>query len=357
MKPPALLKNLPTPARMLFRPMLLISLALHGVVLMLPIPPDPEKPELSKKEEQVKITQLPTTRPSPKPSVQSSSEPSPLLSPQLDQSTPREEPTLPEPTTTRQQSAEFPLPLRIRKLISRSQQPSKQSQQQPKKEEARQRLTEEPTRSQSTEEQKRAPSTEEQKRSQSTQKSAQSQSPQEPTPSPPAQEPTPSPPAQEPTPSPPAQESTVNNEATGGDDYSKLGQQVLSDNSFLFKVALEQVEHYKNLQENLKGFDNEVDINKLTEATAFKDTNGKPDDRFKFLKKAVSPLTTQDMISSLEKEFTRQGFGFNKIDDYGGGPLYEVTKGDFKRYLIFAPGKDEQGNPMTAIILSENKPS
>ncbi len=346
--------------------MLLISLALHGVVLMLPIPPDPEKPELAKKEEQVKITQLPTTRPSPKPSVQSSSEPSPLPSPQLSQSTPREEPTLPEPTTTRQQSAELPLPLRIRKSISRSQQPSKQSQQQPKKEEAQQRLTEEPTRSQPTEEQKRSPSTEEQKRSQSTQestqsqstqKSAQSQSPEEPTRSQSPEEPTPSPPAQEPTPSPPAQESTVNNEATGGDDYSKLGQQVLSDNSFLFKVALEQVEHYKNLQENLKGFDNEVDINKLTEATAFKDTNGKPDDRFKFLKKAVSPLTTQDMISSLEKEFTRQGFGFNKIDDYGGGPLYEVTKGDFKRYLIFAPGKDEQGNPMTAIILSENKPS
>ena len=59
MKPLDLLKNVPTPARRLFRPMLMISLVLHGVVLTLPLPPDQQKPKPPKKEETVKITKLP----------------------------------------------------------------------------------------------------------------------------------------------------------------------------------------------------------------------------------------------------------------------------------------------------------
>jgi hypothetical protein len=96
MKPPDFLKNLPAPTRMLFRPMLMMSLVLHGAVLMLPIPSDLDKPKPPKKQEQVKITQLPTTRSSPKLSPQSSSKPNPQPSPQPSQSTRSNEATPPE---------------------------------------------------------------------------------------------------------------------------------------------------------------------------------------------------------------------------------------------------------------------
>lgn len=68
------LKKLPPPLRALIRPMLLISLALHGLLMLMPLP-DKEAPE-KKEEKSVKVTQLPTTnspptikrsQPSPKP--------------------------------------------------------------------------------------------------------------------------------------------------------------------------------------------------------------------------------------------------------------------------------------------------
>jgi hypothetical protein len=83
--------------------MLMMSLVLHGAVLMLPIPSDLDKPKPPKKQEQVKITQLPRTRSSPKLSPQSSSKPNPQPSPQPSQSTRSNETTppafLPELTT------------------------------------------------------------------------------------------------------------------------------------------------------------------------------------------------------------------------------------------------------------------
>lgn len=57
--------------------MLMISLALHGVVLMLPISSDLGQSKSAKQYKSVKITQLPTNRRSTKPSSQSSSKPNP----------------------------------------------------------------------------------------------------------------------------------------------------------------------------------------------------------------------------------------------------------------------------------------
>ena len=76
--------------------MLMMSLVLHGAVLMLPIPSDLDKPKPPKKQEQVKITQLPTTRSSPKLSPQSSQKPNPQPSFQPSQSTRSNEATTPE---------------------------------------------------------------------------------------------------------------------------------------------------------------------------------------------------------------------------------------------------------------------
>lgn len=63
MNPPYLLKNLPVPLQGLIRPMLLMSLALHGLLLFLPTSSEPKSQipaEKPPKQEAVKITQLPT---------------------------------------------------------------------------------------------------------------------------------------------------------------------------------------------------------------------------------------------------------------------------------------------------------
>jgi hypothetical protein len=353
MKPLDLLKNVPTPARRLFRPMLMISLVLHGVVLMLPLPPDQQKPKASRQQQQVKVTQLPTTRPSLKSSSLSSINPSPQselplsqsippissLNPnpqpnfELNQSTPFEPPTRRESIATRQRSTASSSP--IRTSSSRSQE------QQPKKEEEQQQSTEEPTRSQPSEQPKRSQSTEESTPSQSTQQPAQTQTPAESTPSPSPQQPTPSPSTDDPNPS---------NEEGG---YTALLNQ--NQNQLFFKAAIEQVK-YKFSEDKLKQFQAELDINKLNEADKFKDATGKPDARFDFRQKAISPLKTQDIAAALEEQLKTQNFTFNKIGTYGDGPIYEVTKGDFKRYLILAPGKDEQKVDITAIVVSQSDP-
>jgi hypothetical protein len=60
------LNNLPSSVKILIRPMLYLSLGLHGLLLMIPISVEPEAKSSSKKKESVKITQLPS-QPSVKP--------------------------------------------------------------------------------------------------------------------------------------------------------------------------------------------------------------------------------------------------------------------------------------------------
>jgi DNA primase len=389
MKPPDFLKNLSAPAQMLFRPMLMISLVLHSVVLMLPMPSDREKPEPPKKEVRVKIAQLPTTRPSPKTSPQSSSKPNSQSTLQPSLSTPPDRPTRPESVTTRQESVVslLPLPESSSPLQQQSkykkEEPQPQLTQQPRrslsteqprrsestkkptlsqstkeptlsqstKEPTLSQSTKQPTPSPSTEQPTPSPSTEQPTPSPSTEQPTPSPSTEQPTPSPSTEQPTPSPSTEQPTPSPSTEEAKVNNEATGGSYTESFNKY---ENQLFFEAALEEVKR-KYSEEKIKQFKTDQDINKLTEANKFKDANGSPDTKFEFLKKAVSPLTTQDITSSLETQLSSQKFGFNKIGTYGGGPLYEVTKGDFKRYLIFVPGKDEQGE-LTAIVVSKDYP-
>jgi hypothetical protein len=98
--------------------MLMMSLVLHGAVLMLPIPSDLDKPKPPKKQEQVKITQLPRTRSSPKLSPQSSQKPNPQPSFQPSQSTRSNETTPPEflPELTTQLSPQLSESTRLNEL-------------------------------------------------------------------------------------------------------------------------------------------------------------------------------------------------------------------------------------------------
>jgi hypothetical protein len=98
--------------------MLMMSLVLHGAVLMLPIPSDLDKPKPPKKQEQVKITQLPRTRSSPKLSPESSSKPNPQPTPEPSQSTRSNEATPPDflPELTTQLSPQLSESIRLDEL-------------------------------------------------------------------------------------------------------------------------------------------------------------------------------------------------------------------------------------------------
>ncbi len=98
------LKNLPAPLQFWVRPMLLISLGLHGLLLAIPMPSEQkaQPPKKEKEPEKVKITQLPTKPPSPRLSPRSSPRPTPRLTPQVRQA-PR-----PIPTPIRRPSSVIP---------------------------------------------------------------------------------------------------------------------------------------------------------------------------------------------------------------------------------------------------------
>jgi hypothetical protein len=381
MKQPDFLKNIPALARMLLlRPMLMISFVLHGVVLLLPIPSDLDKSKLPKKEEQVKITRLQVTRPSPKPSPQSSSQPNPQPTsqpsqpapsnlpdplqslwqpnlqptPQLNQSALPNLPASSPPITTRQQSPELSVPIREPSSQLQQQFKPQETQQQPAEQPKRSLSIQEPTQSpQPNQEQAQSPSAEQPTQSPPpNQEQARSPSAKQPTQSPqPNQEPTQSPSVKQPTQSPPPNpEPTEKNGSIPG-GYSEFFNK--NQNDIMLRAALAEVK--QGGQNKLQDFKTERDLDKLTESDKFKDASGQPGTQFQFLKKAVSPLTTQDITAALETQLSSLEFRFEKKGTYGGGPLYEVTKDDFKRYVILAPGKDEQGS-MTAIIVSQDYP-
>ncbi len=388
----------------------MVSLAVHGVVLMLPVSSNLnlEKSKSAQQYKQVKLTQLPSTRSSPNPSSQVSSKLNPQPTPQPSQSTSSNlpvplpsswqsnlqpmpqlnEPTFPNlpasppPMMTRQQPSELSVPIR---------EPSSQLQQQFKPQESQQQPTEQPKLSSSPQEPTQSPSIKQPTQSSqpnpeliqspSTKQPIQSSQPNpEPTQSPstkqpiqlsqpnpeptqslstkqpiqsppPNPEPAQSPSAEQPIQSPPPNpEPTGNNDSTGG-SYSEFFNKNQDD--IMLRAALAQVK--QGGENKLQDFKADRDLNQLTESDKFKDATGKPNTKFEFLKKAISPLTTQDLTAALETQLRSLEFRFDKKGTYGGGPLYEVTKGDFKRYVILAPGKDDQGN-ITAIIISQDYP-
>lgn len=95
-----LLKTLPPALQIFWRPMLLISLAVHGIFLALPMPPESKSEPPPPKKEAVKITQLlaPPSSPAPQPSVKPL-QPTPQSTPQpsLQRTTPPPQPKVASP--------------------------------------------------------------------------------------------------------------------------------------------------------------------------------------------------------------------------------------------------------------------
>jgi outer membrane biosynthesis protein TonB len=375
------LKNLPAPLQPWVRPMLLVSIALHGLLLAIPMPPKP-KPEAPKKElEKVKITQIPTTPPAPKSSVRPSPRPTPLV---------RQSPR-PKPTPVRRPSTIPPI-TQARAIPRPQSQPSSQ-----------------PT-------------------------------PQQ-TPSPTVQQ-TPPPPAPEQT-SSPAPEQSPNSEVQNPfadfpfPDSAKIGSlgllsgetdksarntadgldQVVSfynsqlpskkftstpvtdeadlkvyevakeggerqylhliskEGKTVIVLASQQITDLKSLKDAeartpeeiafydiVKQLENDEelalaavepgDITKFPEPDKFNDTN-----KFEFRSKTVSfkPMSPQELFAQVEASLTTNGFTqISPEGNYGGTNVltYKVTQGSFSRYLYFVPTSDNR----TVIILSKDSP-
>jgi hypothetical protein len=297
--------------------------------------------------------------------------------PQLNEPTFPNLPASPPPMMTRQQPSELSVPIRDSSVQSqqqsKSQETQQQSSEQPKLLSSPQELAQSPSTKQPIQSSQPSP---ESSLSPSAKQPIQSSQPNpEPSQSPSTQQPTqssqPNPEAtQSPSTQQPTQSSQPNPEATQSPSTqqppksSQPNPEPTEKNGLL---AGGWTENYKKIetetqlraalaQDNkLQAFQTDRDLDNLTESDKFKDATGKPNTKFVFIKKAVSPLTTQDLTAALETQLRSLEFRFDKKGTYGGGPLYEVTKGDFKRYVILAPGKDDQGN-ITAIIISQDYP-
>jgi len=388
MNQPYFLKNLPAPLQPWVRPMLLASIALHGLLLAIPMPPEP-KPEAPEKElEKVKITQIPTTPAAPRPSVGPSPKPTPRATPQIRQS-PR-----PNPIPIRRPST-IP-PITQARAIPRPQpQPTPQ-------------LIPSPTAVQQT---PPSPAPEPTVSPTSTSAPAPEQSPNSEVQNPFADFPFPGNaqlgslgllsgetdksarnttdgieqvvsfydsqlPSRKFTSAPITNESNLKvfEVAKDGGErqylhlISKEGKTVIvlasqqitdlnalkdaearSPEEIAFYDIVKQLENDENLA--LAAVE-PGDITKFPEPDKFSDTN-----KFELRSKTVSfkPMSPQELFTEVEASLTANGFTqISQEGNYGGANVltYKVTQGSFSRYVYFVPTSDNR----TVIILSKDSP-
>lgn len=73
---------------------------------------------------------------------------------------------------------------------------------------------------------------------------------------------------------------------------------------------------------------------------------------------ADNPISEEKLISSLEDQLKLFNFDSLSLEGkYGTSTVYKAKQGTSATYLVLAPAKDDQGKPITVIILSEEKPS
>ncbi|HEY9833000.1 MAG TPA: hypothetical protein V6D26_20780 [Stenomitos sp.] len=429
------LKKLPTPARMVFRPMLMMSLVLHGVVLMLPISLDIKKSELPKKEATVKITKLAlAVKSSSQIAPQSSLKPTLQLNPHERQINLR--PTFQErqvnlPVTPQERQVNSPKIIVTRPVPQTNPSPSQSINQ--KLANSDTSKTKELQENSTTSKESTQTSQDSTQRSQdSTQKSKEStQTSQDST-----QEPTvpqkiinffatfPRYPGAEKGSGgvlrPDFENATyifhtdnnlenvaakfekellptenftrpklIHNEddfktyevsnSTGTETnylhlifkYNKTAIYLEKQNYTLAQLINEQTEERKNQllggyivaviegikpQYKLDNFNPANDFDRLDEKDKFKAQKFD----LKHAKKTTgdNPVSEEKLISSLETQLKLLNFdSLSPEGKYGTSTVYKAKQGTSETYLVLAPAKDEQGKPITVIILSEEKPS
>jgi hypothetical protein len=80
-------------------------------------------------------------------------------------------------------------------------------------------------------------------------------------------------------------------------------------------------------------------------------------DRLEAITSPSQPISPEKLASTVSSELSKgeEGFKFEQVGTYGGGNLYEVTKGDFKIYMILVSTQNGEV-PRTGILLSRNDP-
>jgi hypothetical protein len=355
MKPSEFLKNLPAPARMLYRPMLIISLVLHGVVLILPMPSEQEKP----RQKLVKITQLPPTQASPNSSPQSSAKANSPLNLSLNQ------PTLPQSSSDRQESVSpSASQSKLEQFPEISQQPesnsetvqdsnSEQAPQQPKpnlktaqdsekKQTPQQSKPNLKTAQESNPERApqppkpnlETPQNSNQRKtpqpSESNPKTApdsnQQQAPEQPKPNPET--------PQNSNPTPKSPEPQTGSSDSHSADLAKFMNN-LDPSDYLFFA----LNHLKDVENEMK-------------KSAALDKCSKKDDVFNCKLKTNSP--TDELVHKLQQALEKQKFtGFSKVESYKGpGTLYKAQMNDVVPYFLIT-----NNNGISTIALSDKPPS
>ncbi|MEQ9551420.1 MAG: hypothetical protein RIM23_17640 [Coleofasciculus sp. G3-WIS-01] len=408
MKSSELLKNLSTPAQIVLRPMLLISLVLHGIVLMLPISDDLKKSENPEKEETVKITKLPSPSiPKSSPSPKSTSKVTPQRSPV----------TLSQTPQRRQTNSQI--------IINRPESPANPSSNQPINQPSVSSKVSQ-TEKQQTSETSNVVQTDQNKTSDRLDESDQNSTPPQPAqkevnffaifPRYPGAEKgsggvlrpefdeanyiwhieedletvaskfekelLPNQNFQQPK--------LIKNEGnfrvyevsnTKGNetkylhfihkdsktsiylesesyDLKELVQNKTEDRAeFLVMASLSSAIEILKEQYKLKDFNVEDDLDTLVEADKFKRANFD----FTIARKTTAdhPISPQELANTLNEQL--QSLEFEPLSptgdgEYGGGTLYKIKKDRFERYLILTPAKDEKENLITVIILARDDP-
>jgi hypothetical protein len=339
MKPPTLLKNLPTPARLLFRPMLMISLVLHGLFLMLPLPSDWEKPP--EQAERIRITKLPLkskySKPtSPQSSPKPASQPQPSISPRVSDRQYSVSASIPEPKLDRDSDILLNPKPNSDILQNSNKKPISQQRQQNTK------VPKTPISKTTPESKKDNPETPQTPNPEPTPESKKDnpETPQTPNPEPTPESKkdspeTPQTPNTETTPSPSPNEQETPTDSEGS--YSEMFNS-LKPTNYLF-IAVNQLKFV--LESDLK---KSVELENCIEK----------DNVFNCRLKTNSP--TQEFVPQLQKVLENPNLkfqGFAKIESYQGtGTLYKAEINSTVSYFLITT--DEQGT--STLTLSEQEP-
>jgi hypothetical protein len=337
MKPPTLLKNLPTPARLLFRPMLMISLVLHGLFLMLPLPSDWEKPP--EQAERVRITKLPlkskySKSSSPQPSPKRASQPQLSISPRVSDRQYSVSASIPEPELDRNSDILLNQKPNSEILQNSKKNPIFQQQQQNNK------VTKAPNSEPTPEPKKDTPETSQTPNPEPTPESKKdtpetSQTP-NPEPTPESKKDTPeTSQTPNPEPTPDEQETPTDSGNPYSADLSKFMNSLNPKDYLYFAVT-----HLKSMLE--------TDLKKSVNL----ENCSKKDNVFNCRLKTNS--STNELVSQLQNSLESQKFqGFSKVETYPGrGTLYKAEINSAVSYFLIT--NDEQGT--STLTLSEQEP-
>jgi hypothetical protein len=110
------------------------------------------------------------------------------------------------------------------------------------------------------------------------------------------------------------------------------------------------------------------DLDRFPESDTLRKVNAEPDelelevdklllDRLEAITSPSQPMSPEELASTIETQLSEgeEEFQLEEVGDYGGGKLYEVTRDEFKVYLILVSTEGEEAS-RTGMLLSKTDP-